>query len=414
MSTKRGILKGRRILVHAYERIWPIHSGFAVRVWQEIDTMRSLGAQVHVYATEMLRAAQRTRWLPGTAEYFEKQGIRFHYHKAGWRTPDFWYAVGWQLIRKKLGGIEWPPPSSSYYWRPAMAAGWRGILRRERIEAAMISYANWHRLAHVSREENVWTALEMHEYLTQQLVVRERLAGRPDPAEDQLAKFRREEMNCLAAADCVVSINEAEGEMVRRELNKPVVYLPMCLQERRVPDAEVKSSDILVVGSFIEHNRIGLKQFLDGPWRTILRWRPETRLVICGRVAAVAQPGPNVECHPDVPDLTPFYQGAKVVLLVTVAGAGIKIKAIEALAHGCCIVAHRHSVEGMPFVTGRHGIALETLDTAAEPILQLLENPGARERHSANALDLFRQHFSFERSRDVFETLFEPAFSKPV
>jgi glycosyltransferase involved in cell wall biosynthesis len=294
-----------------------------------------------------------------------------------------------------------------------MAARWRRILRRERIEAALISYANWHRLALVAREEGVWTALEMHEYLTQQFAVRERLAGRPEPAQIVLDNFRSEEMRCLSSADCVVAINEVEGDMVRKAIDKPVVYLPMCLKERRVAPEAVHPSDILVVGSFIDHNRRGLKQFLDGPWKTLLQKRPQTRLTICGRVAAVAEAGPNVECHPDVPDLTPFYQGARVVLLVTVAGAGIKIKTIEALAHGCCIVAHKHSVEGVPFIHQQDGVALDTLDAAAEPILQLLENPVQRDRYASNALKLFRKHFGFERSQQVFRELFQPAFKAP-
>lgn len=408
-----GLFRGRRVLVHVFERIWPVNSGFAVRIWQQLDTLQALGAEVHVLAMDTAFAAGRARWPAEATRYLEDRGLRVHLHKTHPGTPDFWWMAAWQVVCKKLGGIVWPPARSKYYWRPGLQRFWRRLLRQHSIDACLISYAYWHRLARVAAEEGVWSVLEMHELLAHQLSARARLAGKRVPSDAETAAFQRDEMACLASADCVVAINETEAGIVRNSQARPVVYLPMCLPERKLPAHEAVPSDILVVGSFLEHNRRGLRQFLDGPWKRITAERPGTRLVVCGRVGEVVEPGEGIERHLDVPDLTPFYQGARVTLLVTVAGAGIKIKAIEALAHGCCIVAHQHSVAGIPFVNGTHGVVVGEMDAAATPILELLADDSRRARLAAGARDLFRRNFNLERSREVMAEIFRPVLQRP-
>lgn len=410
MSAPEQPFKGKRVLVHAYERVWPIDSGFAVRVWQQLDTLQSLGAEVHLLGTDVAMSAVRTRWSAEASRHLKQRGITLHRHHTHVGDPDFWVMAAWHAACKRLGRVVWPEAGTFYYWRPNLCRKWRQILRKEGIQAALVNYAFWHRLARAASDCGVWSAIEMHELLSQQLEARYLTAGRLKPSERLRRRHLEDELRCLSSADVIVAINESEGKSIEAAVKTPVVYLPMCLQERSVPAEARVESDILVVGSFIENNRIGLRRFLEGSWPEIRAKRPGTNFMVCGRVGEIVPPDSGIETRLDVPDLTPFYEGAKIVVLVTVAGAGIKIKAVEALSHGCCIVSHSHSVSGIPFTSGLHGMVVEDLGSAAGVILELLGNPGKRNSFGTGARSLFRARHGFERSREAVQNIFATAF----
>lgn len=182
------------------------------------------------------------------------------------------------------------------------------------------------------------------------------------------------------------------------------MHLPFCLPDTRpVPDSRAKpnSPDILVVGSFIEHNKKGLRSFLDGAWPALKAAKPGIKLTVCGRVGEILQPDPNITWHQCPSSLIPHYHDASIVLLTTVSGTGIKIKAIEALANGCCIVTHPHSVAGIPFAHGIHGEIVSDLAAASPPILKLLGDVPQQEAYREAAHALFRENFHTDRGRDL-------------
>lgn len=406
-------LKGRRVLVHAYERIWPTDCGFHLRCWQVLETLQQLGAEVHILSAHGPRP-ERGCWGPESEEQLRRRGIQLHLVPFHPGSADFWCAAMWQIWMKRLLGHAVASPASLYYFRPQLERRWRGLLREGKFDATILNYAHWHRLARISRAAGVWCATEMHELLADHFVVREELASGQRPGQSEFERNFAEELQCLDTSDCVLAINAAEGDRVRPRLRANVVDLPFCLSEPAIHNESdrVPPTDILVVGSFIEHNKRGLRQFMEGAWPALKRARPDIRLTVCGRVGEDLAPDPNVTRHLRVPDLTPYYQSASVVLITTVAGAGIKIKTIEALAHGSCIVAHRHSVAGTPFVGGEHGELLDDLGAAAPVILRLLGDDSKRRAFQSRARKLFQSHFSMERSRAILGGLLQTAWNR--
>lgn len=405
--------EGRRVLVHAYERIWPTDCGFHLRCWQVLGTLQQLGAEVHLFSANSTRP-ERYHWGQESRAYLQRRGIQLHLAPLHPASIDFWCVAAWQLWMKRIRGHAIASPESAYYRRPQLEYHWRKLLRQGNFSATVLNYANWHRLARISRTAGVWCGMEMHELLTDHFVVREELENGSRPDSAQLDRNFAEELRCLNQANCVLAINADEGDRVRSRLDAEVVNLPFCLSEpASVSGADrVPPTDILVVGSFIEHNKRGLRQFMEGAWPALKRARPDIRLTVCGRVGEDLAPDPNVTRHLRVPELTPYYQSASVVLITTVAGAGIKIKTIEALAHGSCIVAHRHSVAGTPFVGGEHGELLDDLGAAAPVILQLLGEDAKRREYQGRARKLFQSHFSMERSRAILGGLLQTAWNR--
>ena len=405
-------LQGRKVLIHIHERIAPRDCGFHQRVWQVIDGLQTLGSEVHVIANHGPRP-ERSFWTDEARRVLAGRQVRLHLAPFHVGSPDFWLAGLSYLWVKKLRRQVMARPSSAYYWRPQLQALWQRVLREERVDAAIVNFAVWHRLVRSARRCGVWTAIEMIDLLADQFVASAQTEQGYRPSAVAVERFAADELNCLNTADCVLAINPAEGARLRPRLTVPVVDLPFCQPDCAPMTPVEPATDLLIIGSQIEHNKRGLRQFLEGAWPEIQAQAPGTRLQICGRVGEDIAADDNIRVTLNVPNLTPFYLGTKIALLTTVTGAGIKIKTIEALAHGCCIVAHEHSVKGVPFENGRHGEVLTNLRKAAPTILRLLARPEQRAAFQSQARQLFRENFDEARGREILARTFSAVRRAP-
>lgn len=389
----RAVGAPRRALVHVEAHIWPVDCGFHMRVWQLLDTLQALGYEVHLVSSQW-RPGTRGYWTEAARQHLAERGIRLTLAPFGVGSLDFWLAAAINVLHKKIGGECFISPASKYYHRPQLEALWRQQLQAGPWHVVLVNYAHWHRLTRLARAAGIPTLMDMHDLMAEQYVsLWESLKGRR-PSAERIARIHADELACMAGADTVLAINPAEKEQIQPQLQTRVANLPFCLPEPVVSSVKVAPADVLVVGSGTEHNRRGLRQFLATAWPAIRAAKPAATLVICGRVSEGLAPAPGVTAHLRVPDLSPYYQAASIVLLTTVSGSGIKIKTIEALAQGACLVAHQHSVHGIPFSAGQHGEVVADLGQAAPVILGLLDSPSRRHQYQVAAKALFREHFA--------------------
>jgi glycosyltransferase involved in cell wall biosynthesis len=99
-----------------------------------------------------------------------------------------------------------------------------------------------------------------------------------------------------------------------------------------------------------------LRDFLRFAWPTVRQCVPTAVLRVAGGIGRGVPPGsPGVEVLGHVQDLAAEYVNARVAINPTVAGTGLKIKTVEALAHTTPVVGWPHSRDGLsarltPFV----------------------------------------------------------------
>lgn len=398
-------MKPRRILIHMYECIWPPNCGVHMRVWQVIDSLRSLGFDVSLCAAQG-RLPQRMHWSADAIRHLEKRDISVHLSDHGVGSLDFWWSAAVYTARKKFGRSRFWRPDSLYFCRPQLERKWANLIRSMCVEHVIVNYCYWHRLCGIARTQHASSSIDMIDLLSEQFVATSVRLGATTPNEKELGDFERVEETSLARADSVFAINPEEGNRVRRAIATPVFDVPFCLQDpgEGTLVAPEDECDILVIGSGIEHNKAGLREFLRESWPVLKVQIPSIRLTVCGGVGEGLVPDPNITCHARVPDLGPKYRGAKIVLLTTISGAGIKIKAIEALSYGSCIVAHQASVKGIPFVDGEHGVVLNGFHNTAEVFLRLLRSSERRTSLGNQAKVLFQRCYELSRGREAIAT----------
>ena len=158
-----------------------------------------------------------------------------------------------------------------------------------------------------------------------------------------------EEARRIALADLVVAIQSDEREALQRlvphstvvaaGIDFDVVGEPVLPRERIV----------VYVGSGNPMNVHGLREFLKLAWPSIREQVPDAVLRVAGAVGeAVDHCPPGVEVVGRVADLDGLYRTARVVINPALAGTGVKIKTVEALARLRPVVTWPTGVEGLP------------------------------------------------------------------
>ncbi|WP_374412440.1 glycosyltransferase [Novosphingobium colocasiae] len=223
--------------------------------------------------------------------------------------------------------------------------------------------------------------------------------------EDSVALLSKEqELALLGQADAAIAIQSAEAGFVRDHLPgvRPLL-VPMAVRPAPAPQPGADDR-LLFVGSNTAPNVVGLRWFFDQVWPLVRRRRPAALLDIAGSVAAAFAGGgpPGVRFHGMVPRLAPLYAGAGVVISPLTFGSGLKIKLVEALAHGKAVVATAITLQGVEDMCA--GAVAQADDPAhfAEAVVALVQAPDRRAALAAAALDRARRHFSPEACHAAF------------
>lgn len=183
---------------------------------------------------------------------------------------------------------------------------------------------------------------------------------RPGRRDAALAAVRKNEGALLARLDLGICISPLDEVRLQALYGKGtrLQTLPMTLPVPLGPEDAApldQPHDLLFVGSNSDPNVDGLMWFLESCWPRIATIRPETTLLIQGRVIRNARVAKwlassrhdRILTNDFAEDLAPVYRSAKVVICPIRYGTGMKVKCVEAMAHGKAIVATDVAMAGI-------------------------------------------------------------------
>ncbi len=211
-----------------------------------------------------------------------------------------------------------------------------------------------------------------------------------------LGMDRAKETALLSTFDVVVAIQEEERAVLQTMLpGRRVITVGMPQTCRPQPS---EGDFITCVGSFSAVNLHGLLWWLAEAWPTVRRDCPTLRLRVFGSVCdhaplrrAAADADAALELVGRVPDITVAYDGAAAVICPLWAGSGLKIKVVEAMAHGKAVVGSPIAAQGLDAARRREALRVAgDADAFARAVVELVRN-GAARRHCAAAALAFVQ-----------------------
>ena len=214
---------------------------------------------------------------------------------------------------------------------------------------------------------------------------------------DFQAFTREQETALLRRADVVVAIQEREAEEFREMVpDREVIVVPMPVEIQPHASPSDSAPRCLFVGGYSGHNLDGLQWFLTEVWPGVLAAQPDAELDVVGTVGEAVPPAaPRVRVHGPVNDLDSVYASACVCLVPLRFGTGLKIKLIEAMAHGRAVVSTLAGAEGFPELErGDVAPVAESAPAMVAEIVQLLRDRSLREKQIARQDSWLRSRFS--------------------
>lgn len=167
----------------------------------------------------------------------------------------------------------------------------------------------------------------------------------------------------------------------------PVTSYPSEISER------VKN--IAFVASSYLPNKDGIDWFVADCWPLIYP-AYDVRLTIYGTICSVIDISDKegITYRGFVPDTDEIYQNADVIINPVRFGAGLKIKNIEALAHGLPLVATSHGARGLEEAIGQALFIADDAQSMADVISSLITDRSLRLKLSKNAGRFIQSNFS--------------------
>lgn len=213
---------------------------------------------------------------------------------------------------------------------------------------------------------------------------------------------KRLELEYLERYDLILAITKVDELELKKELqHKDIITLPI---EASIfsegegsrsweSDEERRKYDLVFLGADNEANAYTVEILLKDIMPELLAKRPGLRIgiggQICNNEVVKAFGGhSSVDARGYIHSIEDFYREGRILAAPIPAGGGVKVKILEAMAHGLPVVTTELGVEGIDFQNGRHGYVVSDNESFVNRTLYLLDFPEERRAFSKAA----RQH----------------------
>lgn len=379
---------------------WPLDDGGRIALWQ------SVWSAAQRYETTLVSL------VPAGEEHRDPRplpaALGFELVRIPHRFPMFPIAA----LRGMVG--RWPYTLTRYRNR-ALDTALRRLIRERQPDCVIVN--SLHFATYCDAFDGAVTVLRQHNV---EHVWLERYAETlRDPfsrgyARDQARRMRHVERALCERFDLVLAIQEDEKRILQALAPAAhVATVPVGVDFARFLDRAPQSPAVVLLAASLgwPPNADGARRFLLEGWREVQARDPQLRLRIVGKdlspsLAAVAR---EVGAEPVgyVEDIAPEFARAAALVVPLWAGAGARVKIVEALAARLPVVSTALGAEGLGLTPGREYLAAETPVGLAAAAADLANNL-ARASALAEAGHAFaREHFSLEavaqRTNDLID-----------
>lgn len=203
--------------------------------------------------------------------------------------------------------------------------------------------------------------------------------------DDAFAISIDEEQVRLQRADVIVAIQDGERAAIEAmQLGRRVITVGVDMELAGGGAAPVPKR-IVCVAADNPPNVQGLRGFLSRSWPKILAAHPDAALHVVGAVCARLHAPARTTFTRFAPELGAVYDQAELVINPVIAGTGLKIKTVEALAHQKPLVAWPNGVDGIDAPVGMPALVASDWADFTRKVTRLLDDAALRAELAARA-----------------------------
>ena len=215
-----------------------------------------------------------------------------------------------------------------------------------------------------------------------------------------------DEIKRLNAFDEVWAISAEERYVFNQFCKANVRLVPLMMDAPATNDGQLageKIYDVIYVASDNVHNQRAADWFFEKVYPLL---PAGIQLCVIGKINQYI---PNTYAITRVPfakHLDTYYSKAKIAICPMLSGTGIKVKVVEALAHGLPVVCTEYGTDGLPNKIDNGCLVTNNAETYARLMAQLLTQPALYAQQKAFARRLFDQYFETGVSYQILDELF--------
>ncbi len=319
-------------------------------------------------------------------------------------TPTRWNAASIDTARSHFDGVDvipWVPPlhirARNFVWQllcgntrlpnhalPRLQRHWNRLLHEKSYDFAVVNYVYWAKLL-ASVPEQTTTVLDLHDCITLNTRMRSDRTNAP------FGTMLEDEVAAISTSCHAMSIS-IQDRMLLEPFSHGVVFhdIPLSMPTPLLKPV-TPAYDILFLGSENVFNRDGIKWFLDSVYPHL---SPNVRICVAGSVSRFVPSLPNVVALPRVDNLDTLYRDTRIVICPLLAGTGLKVKVVEALAYGRPVISTTGGLTGMPRGHERCCFVENDAVAFAKDIQRVLNDSDVYANASSAAIEFFAKHFS--------------------
>jgi hypothetical protein len=206
----------------------------------------------------------------------------------------------------------------------------------------------------------------------------------------------------LSKANVAITLNDQDKNLVQEIAPKVhALKMGMSVAPKYIDKSAVIANRCIYVASNCRENIIAILWILKFVWPLVSKEIPSASLMICGSIGEKLKE--NANSDPDfqatlvrmnillvgrVENLTQHYALAQIAIIPHWMMGGIKIKHIEAIAHGLPVVCTEAGADGLPEAINQSAFIADTPNLFAVHILRLFKNPHLLEEARKNSREI--------------------------
>jgi glycosyltransferase involved in cell wall biosynthesis len=227
----------------------------------------------------------------------------------------------------------------------------------------------------------------------------------------QIKRLKKEELAFWNTVDSIASISNKDSEYINLHIRKPISTIGLyCNDDYLTQKDQNEKVDFFHLGAMDwQPNDKAISWLLENVWEIFQQKNTEAELHIAGRGMSdklINTNLPGLTNHKEVADAVKFLSAHKVMLVPLFSGSGIRVKIIEGMALGKCIISTTIGCEGINATHLENILIANTKEEFIEQMHYCLNNPNRVTEIGANAQQFAISNFSKSEISEQLKNLF--------
>ncbi|MFC4870954.1 glycosyltransferase [Negadavirga shengliensis] len=273
----------------------------------------------------------------------------------------------------------------SLYLNYHIQKGFENVLKNETYDHIIINYVYWGELINKKNLlSRAMTILDTHDFTTPRHL---------DDKNFSLADFFGNEIKQMRYFDQIWAISSDEQYLFGQFYPYKTKLVPFMI-DKPGPRLLPQKYEFIYVASDNPHNKEAAEWFFSKVFPSI----PDSyRLLVVGKITKHIPDLPNVTKILHMDKIEEAYHSSKAAICPMLHGTGLKIKVVEALAHGLPVICQIRGVDGLPNKINNGCLVSENATAFGQNMLHVVEDEDFHEKHRVDGESLFLDYFQSEK-----------------